>query len=193
MSKMLSVKRWSPASYQVDDEDPEAGVITMELKRLRYDEANKLLVANMQAFGALTSAVVSRETVLGEEATMAEKMAIISSQADAAKRFYEALPPELMEWIFGSCIRNVGGLQDEDGPITTGESLRDFADQRMVLWIMTSLQANASLSRKEGKASSSPSTSGSEGQTSPNVSGPYPALITGPGDGETSTAPPIQN
>lgn len=192
MSKMLSVKRWSPASYMVEDDNPEAGVITMELKRLRYDEANRLLVANMQAFGALTSAVVSRESSQEAE-TMAEKMAIISSQADAAKRFYEALPPELMEWIFNDCIRKVGGLEDEDGPVTTGPALRDFADQKMVLWIMTSLQANASLSSKEGKAFSSPSTSGLEGQTSQGESGPYPALTTGPGDGETSTAPPTPN
>lgn len=182
---ILSLRRWVTVAY--DLEDAEGHQITMELKRLRFDEANRLLVANMQAFGALQSATPAGQPDNGS-LSMAEKMAVIQSQAEAAQRFCEALKPELMEWIWRDCIRKVGGIEDEDGPVTTGEALSAFADQRMVLWLLTKLQANASLTSQEGKASSSPSTSGSGGATQTGESGASPVQSIGGGSEASSTA-----
>lgn len=189
MSKILSLTRWFKAEYEVGEDY----VITMELKRLRFDEANRLLVLTTQAFGALSTAREDEKRPKGApEPSLAEKVDQLSANAKAAELFYEALRPETMEWVWKDCVRNVCGIEAEDGPVTTGEGLKDFADQRLVMWILVKLQGASSLTGLEGKASSSPSTSGSEGPTSPDANGASPVTTTAAGAGST-TATAIQS
>lgn len=191
MSKILNTLRWFPEAYRLSD-DPDGYVITMQLKRLRYHEANRLMVVNMKAFGALNSGEPPPSE--DQQLSIAEKMLAVSRQAEAAERFCEAIPTDFMTWVWRDCVRSVGGIADEDGPVTTGERLAELADQRMVLWLLIRLQSHAALTSHEGKASSSPSTSDSEGQTPNGGNGASPATSTRPVDGqEGSTAAPIPN
>ena len=165
----------------------------MELKRLRFDEASKLTAVNMRAFAALQGATDAQQKV-GDDASMAEKMEAMSLQADAAERFCAAISADFMSWVFKSCVRNVGGLVVDDAAVTTGEGLADQADQKMVIWLLMKLQSHAGLTASEGKASSSPSTSGSEGATPSGGNGASPATSIVPeGGAEHSTAPAIPN
>jgi hypothetical protein len=190
LPKILSLKKWFPVTYEQEGEDFAIG---MELKRLRYDEANRLLVVTSAAFGALAVAHSEKPLAEGEarpEKSFAEKIGELQANAKSAELFYQALKPETLEWIWSDCVRNVTGVEDEDGPVTTGTRLAAFADQRLVMWLLGKLQREAGLSATEGKASSSPSTSGSEGTKPSAESGACPAPSTGSASGEGSTATP---
>jgi len=138
---MLKAKRWLPVTYRVGD---TGEAITMEIRRLKYPESSPFNLALAKAWAAFGDT--------SKESTRAE-------QALAQQRFYESLPLDRVEEAFRSWVRNVGGIEGDDGPITTGEQLYEIADENLVLFVLSSIRAHSTLSAEEGKASASPSTS----------------------------------
>jgi len=136
---MLKAKRWMATSYEVGGE-----TITMEIRRLKYHEASPFNLALAKAWAALGE--INKDTPRAE-------------QTLALQRFYESLPLERIEAAFFEWVRNVGGIEDDEGPITTGEGLFAVADEGLVLFVCTSLRAASTLGAEEGKGSSSPSIS----------------------------------
>lgn len=138
---MLKAKRWMPVTYKVGD---EGEAITMEVRRLKYSEASPFNLALAKAWAALGE--VNKDTPRAE-------------QTLALQRFYESLPLDRIEAAFLEWVRNVSGIEDDEGPITTGERLFAVADEGLVLFVCTALRGASTLGAEEGKGSSSPSTS----------------------------------
>ncbi len=172
---MLKAKRWLPVTYQVGD---SGEAITMEIRRLRYPESSPFNLSLAKAWAAFGNTT--------KESSRAD-------QALAQQRFYESLPLDKVEEAFRDWVRNVGGIEDDDGEITTGERLYEVADENLVLFVLSAIRANSTLSAEEGKASASPSTSEPElaRETDGGVS---PAGPAGNGDGTSpETAPESQD
>lgn len=171
---MLKAKRWLPVTYPVGD---EGEAITMEIRRLKYPEASPFNLSMVKAWSAM-----------GEVSRDAPK----SEQTLAVQRFYESLPLDRIETAFRDWVRNVGGIEDDDGPITTGEGLFQVADEGLVLFVCTTLRELSTLGAEEGKGSASPSTSAPElGRETDG--GESPAGPARSGDGTSpETAPATQ-
>lgn len=166
---MLKVKIWNRFEVKVAGER-----LTMEVKRLRYHEAVPLMLALSEAFEARGS--------LGPESTSDEKL-------NATRRFMEKLPEDTVGRVFRDYIRNVQGLETEEGPATTGEALYAVADGDCLLDVLLEVQRLAFLGSKEADFLSSRSTPPSTPAPDPSVSD---AGSTASEDGQQpSTATPI--
>jgi hypothetical protein len=163
---MLKIKIWNRFVHAIEGEE-----ISMEVKRLRYEEAQPLLLALSKANDALVG-VTKDSTKLDQDRAM--------------RGFMEALPPGIAADAFGRFVRNVSGLETEDDgavtTVTTGESLYAVADNRTVMAVLMELLRLARLGSKEGKGSASPRTSSSEGAAADSSS---PATSTASEAGAT--------
>lgn len=161
---MLTAKKWEPATYHV----PGGGEITMKLKRLDYGEASELNLLILRSLGAIGN--------ITEESGPDEQVA-------ALERFQRALPAAAAKKAFEDYVRDVSGIEDEDGSITTGAGLYVVADERLVAFVVGKLRSMARLGANLGKGSPSPSGSSQNGEASPSSS---PATSTAT---EAGTAP----
>ncbi len=97
---------------------------------------------------------------------------------------FASLDPEFARACFEKWVRPAEQLEDEDHvAITTGLDVYGLANSGMALSVLTALQEYAVLTEKEGKAFSSPSTSGAG--TGTTGAGSSPAISTGPEGGPT--------
>lgn len=166
---MLNLTRWVPVTHE------ETG-ISFEIRRLNYAESTEVGASLGQG--------------LDEIATAAGDEASASAKADALRRAFAALPADRVGKIFEKHIRNVSGLMLDGEQVKTGAALFEVAHWRLVIFALGSLAANAHLSAPEGKASSSPSMSGTEAAGAPSDS-PAPSTISA-GGLTPSTAPATQ-
>ena len=162
-AKILSLKTWTPCTYEVRNGDEVEGVIGYEVKRLRQDEAVEFAAATVRAFGVLDRAreALGPEGTLPDDATDAQKSHAMLLMSEATRDFFRELTPELITNAFEHMIRNVSGVELDGEPITTGARLREVADDRFVVAAIVNIRAASNLTAAEGKASGSPSTSGS--------------------------------
>jgi hypothetical protein len=137
---MLKVKRWVPSTFTNGDGDE----ITFEVKRLKFEDATPISIGLAKAYTIL-------ETLDIEKSTAEE-------QTQALGRIKESVAPGLIAQCFREYVRNVGGIEDEDGPIATGEALYEVADERLVMFVLARLRVNARLGNEQGKGSSSSRT-----------------------------------
>jgi hypothetical protein len=106
-----------------------------------------------------------------------------SEDADA---LFSSIDPQWAEGVFEKCVRVVDPIQLEDepdaSPITTGKDLFEVANGALVMEVLSKVGEQARLGVAEGKASSSPSTSGLAGMSDAGAS---PATSIESGDGPT--------
>lgn len=172
---MFVFKRWFSESVVFRGE-----TITCDLKHLTAFEEREVRGPVVRAMGAM-------DGFKGNAAT-ADDVGEIGAKALA--KVSAALSPEFLSGIFDKFVRNVGGVQDEDGRVRTdGPVILEFADEALMWEILLKLLGNGKVSAEEGKGSGSLSESGSAPAASGSVS---PVTSTGSGDGPTpSTATPI--
>ena len=159
----MKIKKWQRVTH-------EGLGISLEIGRLSYSQKPQLAVMAADVLGPLLAVGG------GDEAgsTLAQKSA-------ALKEAFSKLDAELIGDVFEHKVRDVQGVETEDGPVTTGKELLEVADQTILMWVLTSLVSANQLSDQEGKASGSPSISSTEATPS-SIS---PAANTEPGDGAT--------
>lgn len=184
-AKILSLKLWHPAKYEVRDNDELLGTIKYEVKRLRQDEAVEFNAATVRAFAELDRAQ-EHVQALGPDPTRQQKGEAFVFASEAQKRFFQELTPELTKTIFTKWIRNVSGVEVEGKAITTGEELYEVADESFVLAAIVEIRSASSLRAIEGKGFGRRSTSASA-----TDAGGSDVPSTGSADGaEPSTATP---
>lgn len=161
----MKIKKWQRVTH-------EGMGISLEIGRLSYSQKPQLAVMAADVLGPLLAVGGGG----GDEAgfTLAQKSA-------ALREAFSKLDAELIGDVFEHKVRDVQGVETEDGPVTTGKELLELADQTILMWVLTSLVNANQLSDQEGKASGSPSTSNTEATPS-SIS---PAANTVPGDGAT--------
>lgn len=90
---------------------------------------------------------------------------------EAEARYLESVGDDLLEAAFG-LVFDVEGAQTEEGPITTGpDLLAAWPPHALITFVVNSAAELSSLTRSEGKAFGSPSTSEPEGRTNGGTSG----------------------
>jgi len=189
---VLSRRRWVPWTCDIGDR----ATLTCELKRMNALEAADFKSNLAGAFAAIrdfTQVAVEMAALEKARAGATPEQGVAHEQAagqlvfrieKAQAAFFQALDPVVMERLFATCVRNVGGLVMDDEPITTGPQLLQVADEDLLRGILMRLRNLTELSAMEGKASSSPSTSGSEASEPPSTDSPAPSI-----EPEGSTAP----
>jgi hypothetical protein len=188
---VLSRRRWVPWSCEVGD-----ATLTCELKRMNALEAADFKGNLAAAFGTVRDSTnIQLELFalrLQGPGDTAESKALFEQAAGhlifrlekVYAAFFQALDRQLVERVFSTCIRNVTGLVMDDESIVTGAQLLDVADEELLRGVLMQLRLLTELSATEGKASSSPSTSGSEASEPPSTVFPAPSI-----EPEASTAP----
>lgn len=167
---MLKVKKWRRIAH-------DSG-ISCELGRLKYSELPLVFAMNGEIFEAMSE--------LRDAEGKAKPGVTMREIAAALRQAFERVDVELIERLFMHRVRNVEGLETEDGPVTSGMELLEVADQSILTWILGELIVGSQLSDSEGKASDSPSTSASV----PTNDSDSPAESTGSAGGPSpSTAP----
>lgn len=141
---MLKVKKWQ----RVIDE--ESGV-SCEIGRLRWDQGPEL--ATM-----LATMLAPVQDLHGDDGKPRPGTSVTEMTA-AVRGALAGIDAETLRDLFGHKVRNVEGIETEDGPVTTGPELLEVADQRIIMWVLSQLIIGSSLSDAEGKASGSASTS----------------------------------
>ena len=176
---MLKLKRWTRVEYGIGKDQ-----ISFEVKRPTFSEVqsfNSVFVRAWQemqrvppeeaaAIGVAKAELAAITDEVNADPAMPDaersrklsgpmgKLAELSMLAQA--RFFSALPEEFVARVFRDDVRNVQGLEDEDGKaIVTGEALYDLTDHDLTFFVLTHVRALASMNATEGKASGSPSTS----------------------------------
>jgi hypothetical protein len=155
---ILSLKRWEREPY-------EAGpgvTIHMKLKRLKRAEAKPLAKVLIAVFSEF-------EKARGDTLTPTQKAAIMTQA-------YEVIPEDQLKAFFSSCVKDVEDLEIDGELVTTGPALLEEADDALLFWLLMKLFDKSKLTRAEGNASASRSTS--------------LRLVTG--EGGVSPAPPIE-
>ena len=163
---------WEPFEYEIEGSGP----LKMELRRLTFAEKTTLSSMFLKAHAAMGP----EPPEAPKGATDAELMNSRRVKAEWLNRFYSALDPIQVADFFRDTVRNVKGLESEEGPITTGEGLFAFADESMVTALLGQLRVMSNLNVTEGKGSGSPSTSTSAPATG---DGDSDAKATGREDG----------
>jgi hypothetical protein len=165
------LKRWSK---EVFTEEKDGIDFSCEVKCLNVDEAPEFLT-QMATFAEASAAMGGG----GEGVTPAR-----------VKALYSAVPGAFIKDSFTKYLRNIRDLADEDGkPFESGEEIAGAVTHPQAMAILGRIQRRAAgITETEGKASASPSISGSEATASSSS----PALSTESEGGETPTdATPI--
>lgn len=171
---MFVFKKWFPAFYTFNGER-----IGYELKHLTAAEVREVRAVVVRVIGA-------QELAKAEATKTPENAGEIG--AAAIDRVSKALDPEFLRRVFANYVQNVTGVQDETGARTDGPVLLEFADDDFLISVLLGLLNKGKVSAEEGKASGSPSTSGSEGTAGASAS---PATSTANAGGiAPSTATP---
>lgn len=110
---MVSHSKWERVEYDVGD----GRRIAFKVKALTWEEGAEFVARVLKA---------KDEARWPKNGTRAER-------AEAAWRFVDALGAERIEQAIGMWVKDVEGLQDEDGPITTGARLAGVADVAMAI------------------------------------------------------------
>jgi hypothetical protein len=165
---MLNLKSWERVVHE------DTGV-SFEVKRLRQGESMDLII--MLSEGALEVGDVVKNDGMSETE-------FAQRQAVALRRAYSRMDQGTVEALLTKYVRNVEGLTIDDEPITTGAGLYQWADLSLLMLALGSLRRFSSLTEKEGKGSSSPSTSAVDqaGRSSDS-----PVLRIEPADGQASS------
>lgn len=151
---ILSLKRWERVVYEVgairaeeakDGKPAVAGVpglpLPMKLRRLKRHEAKPLSKVLLKVFQAMEKAKAG-------ELTDAEKAAILAE-------VYTVIPEDELKNWFGTCVKDVEGLEIDGEPVTTGPALLEEADDQLVFWLLMELHSLSQLSQAEGNGSAS--------------------------------------
>lgn len=106
----------------------------------------------------------------------------------AGADLFSLLEPEFVRKTFEACVKPAPDqfVEADDGgpkPLVTGLDVYEIANSVLVLAVMNEIQSRAVLSLAEGKASSSPSTSGAGAGMATPDSGGSPANSIEPEDG----------
>jgi len=176
---MLSTKKWKPVTYAVGGKQ-----ISMKIRRLRPTEAAELRAASLDAYAASGLDEVHE---LPKGATEEDIAEMSRRLAKGRALLLAKMPPELIERFFIEYVKDVTGIEDEDGPVTTGAGLGDVADGELVMFVLRSLREHSSLTDEEGKGSGSSFTSAAQPETAASSSA---AENTGVADGPTSSTVP---
>lgn len=137
---LLDLKTWTEVHYP-----PDNPVVSFELKRPNRSQKRALQKLILPALGKVNA----EETV---NMTMAQKN-------EAAFAMWDILSEEKVLELFREYVRRPKDVEIDGNPITTAEDLLTYADDRLVLFVCTSLLTYSQLGDDEGKGSSSPSTS----------------------------------
>jgi hypothetical protein len=203
LTDILKLTRWNRRVYERKDGDRVVWTVALEVRRPSAPMGQRFISGYMQG---LYAAAKHEDQIpkIPEDAngtpvrqrTSLELGELIALASKGNAALYEEMPPGHLEWAFREFVRNVEcSFEDEDGPVTTGERLLEVADHLLTVWVLNQIRDLSSLTALEGKVSSSPSTSGSEGAPPSEDSGAYPVPNT-VGDsstGEASTATPPPN
>jgi len=162
------LKRWEAATFHLFGHE-----IRAEVKAPSFADEPEFN-RNMVSFGmkAKPARAVLAAMATGEEIP-----------AEAYEGLFNTIDPKWAGSIFAKCIRLPEPimLEGEDGsPITTGAGLFEIANGTLVMEVLNKVAEMSRLGAAEGKASSSPSTSGPAGTTS---DGDSPAKLTETVDG----------
>jgi hypothetical protein len=169
---MSVLKRWARVTIAEGDVS-----FSCKVKCLNYGEAPKFLT-QMARFAEKSQAIKSPAAEEGAP----ESAVAVTVTADQVEGLYGAIPTEFAQRAFGSYVKDVEDLTDEEGvKIETGEQLFDIADLRIVMSVLREIQTRAAgISKAEGKDSSSqPGPSTDQAPTS----GAPDAPSTGSADG----------
>ena len=161
--------------------------ISCEIGRLTYLEKPEVAVLVGQVWGKIHR---FQKEHGGSDGEVDASKVSPEDQVTVLRDAYSALreKDDFVAGIFREKVRNVAELEDERGSITTGERLKEVADEHILMWILGALLNRASLTDAEGKASGSPSTSSIPGTAASSSA----ASSTGAASGTTpSTAPAI--
>jgi hypothetical protein len=127
-----------------------------------------------------------RKATKAREALKASKDSGAPLAAEATDELFQSVDPKWALSVFEKNVRLSEPIELEDEPgggsITTSGELFDIATQALVMEVIGKVGEMARLSLSEGKASSSPSTSGPAGTSD---AGGSPATSTESGDGPT--------
>lgn len=149
---MQLLKRWHESEFFLAGQP-----LRLRLKALSFEEAPPFL-RKMQEHGA-------------------------KARTDEGADVFETLGADFVRDTFERYVKPAEELQDEEGgKITSGRDVFSIANPGLAVAVLARLERLAVLTQPEGKASSSPSTSGPAGMKDDGAS---PATSTGPADGLT--------
>jgi len=178
---VLKLKKWRRVTHG------ETG-ISCEVGRLVYSQKPLLAAMIADVFGAVLS-------LRGEDGTAREGVSVEETTA-ALRTAFGKLDGEMIEKMFRDKVRDVQGLETEDGPVTTGVELLEVADQGLVMWALQEIVSSSDLSVDQGKAFASPSTlppektldSGSPAESTGSAGGATPSTAEAtPTESESSS------
>lgn len=144
---MLKLKKWRRVTH-------EGTGISCEVGRLLYSQKPLLVAMIADVFGAV-SELRDEDGNPKKSATMAETTVVL-------RNAFAKLDGEMVERLFRDRVRDVEGLETEDGPVTSGLDLLALADDELVMWVLGEITKNSDLAENQGKALGSPSISSSE-------------------------------
>lgn len=149
---MQKFTKWRRITYD--------GGISLEVGRLRYSEKPALAAMAAEVFGARGDLPDDIEAFKKE---VLAKPSLALSLAKSASDMVSKIDPVLVDALFEHRVRNVQGVETEDGPVKTGLELLELVDHQFIMWVLAELLSGGSVTEDEGKASGSPSTSPVEG------------------------------
>lgn len=179
---MLSTKKWKPVTYTVGSH-----AIAMKIRRLKPTEAAELRAASIDAY---TASGLNDVHELPPDSTLEEIEERSRALARARAKFLAGTPPELIERFFADYVKDVEGVEDEDGPVTTGPGLYQVADGELVMFVLSALRTHSSLTDEEGKGSGSSSTSVAPPRTADTSSAAPSTGVEGGPESSTATETP---
>lgn len=135
------IKVWNRFEVKVGD-----ATVSMKIKRLRYGEAGPVLMTILRA-------LVARED-MKDDAPNADRLV-------ATEVFLAALDVATVRDAFEKYVKDVEGLETEEGPVTTGIGLYEVADVARLLEVLGELRRLSNLTAAEADFFDSPSTSSS--------------------------------
>ncbi len=148
------LKRWEAATFYLFGQE-----IRVEVKAPSFADEPEFNRRMMQ-FGAKAAPAKEALIALKEGRELSPEV---------YETLFSAVDPKWAATIFEKCLRlpEPVTLEGEDGtPITTGTGLLEIANGSFVMDVLNKVAERARLGAAEGKASSSPSTSGPAGTTS---------------------------
>jgi len=157
----LKLKKWRRVTHE------ETGV-SCEVGRLTYSQKPLLVAMMADVFGVVGG-------LRDEDGT--PKAGITMSETTATLRgAFAKLDIPMIENLFKHRVRNIEGLETEEGPIKTGSELLEVVNDELLMWVLGEITSNSELSEEQGKASGSLSTSPSE--TTPASDSPAESIVS---------------
>jgi hypothetical protein len=141
---VLKLQKWQRVTHE------ETG-ISCEVGRLTYSQKPLLAAMIADVFGVMAE--------LRDEKGKAKGGVTLTQTTDSLRDAIGKLDGDMIERLFEHRVRNVEGLETEDGVVKTGAELLELADQDILMWVIGEIAKHSNLSAKQGKASASPSTS----------------------------------